>query len=652
MQAKFDLHKDFSLALLLFVLLATIYCLTYSGTFNTDDEHILASRTLSLSFDENLNNNRVYGNSRLYFLSNLSPEYAASAKNVEPGQSVIGSILASTSVILNVGRIQTIFLLNIGVIAFTAVILFLITRFIGYPKATAFIVSILFGLGTTAWPYTKTYFRDPLAMMFLAVAWGSALIIGSKRFAILSKVFKILAWLGLFIGIIAGVLTKNTVTIAIPALFVYLLIIKYSEIPKGTIQGTLQKNWKFLVLIFGSAAIVLIIWVAYFPARGIFSRFTFDYYKYLATFFFTTPHPKFLEAIFGPLISPGKSIFIYSPILVLSFFGSIKKWKLAWPAWLYLILLIVGQALFYDDEWSGHINWGLRFILPAIPPLVIAAIPAIDAWLKTKMGRVGLLAVGGFSVLIQLIGNLPPMRQFYIEMANIDPNLLKSAAIWRFNHSPLAWHIKWLLAGGALDLAATRVGLNALLIVIGFLLLTAGVILSLMYPLKKWFPNLNFSLAFGLVIAMLITYRNDPAYYLKRLDFFAAHEIVSNNVEPDDLVVIKSYGTPVWYFWMNWAEPSHDWISLPLYFPKPSLIEEYEITKKPEVALDEATIKLFHELPTEYNRVWLVLPNDTPGAILNIEVDWLTNNSIYSTNWKFQGDVAETQLYLFDFIGQ
>jgi len=147
-QAKFNLHKDFLLALLLFILLVSIYCLTYSGTFITDDEHILASRTLSLSFDENVNNSRVYGNSRLFFLSNLSPEYAASAMNVEPAQSVFGSILARISVILNIGHIQTIYILNIGVIAFTAVVLFLVTRFLEYSKFTAFCVGILFGLGT------------------------------------------------------------------------------------------------------------------------------------------------------------------------------------------------------------------------------------------------------------------------------------------------------------------------------------------------------------------------------------------------------------------------------------------------------------------------------------------------------------------------
>jgi len=651
-QENFDLHKDFSLILLIFILLVSIYCLTYSGTFITDDEHILASRTLSLSFDEEINNNRVYGNSRLFFLSNLSPEYAASAMNVEPAQAVIGSILARISLLLKVGHVQTIFLLNIWVIASTAVILFLITRYLGYSKFTAFLVGVLFGLGTNVWPFTKTYFRDPLAMMFLIIAWASALIIGNEHSSTKPKYYIVIAWFGLFAGTIAGLLTKNTVTIAIPVIFVYLLVKKIPALRTEAIWNYIKGNWKKILLLSGFAAISLIVWFKYLPSNGVFSRFAFDYYKYLATFFFTTPHPKFLEAILGPLVSPGKSLFIYSPILVLSIWGSSRKWDIAWPAWFYLMLLIIGQALFYDDEWSGHINWGLRFILPAIPPLLIAAIPVIDAWLKTRIGRIALLALGGLSALIQVIGTFPPMRQFYVEISNIDPAIIKSAAIWRFNYSPLAWHIKWLISGGALDLASARLGLYAIPIVIGLFFIVFLVIISLTRPLKKWLPYFSFIMTLGLVIVMLFTYKFDPEYYLGRNDLVSAEEKVSNNILPNDLVVIKSYSSPVWYFWMNWANPGQDWVSLSLYFPKPNLIEEYRLTNNPEVALDEAAVKLFPVLHDKYNRVWLVLPSDTPGATLNIEVDWLINNSASNTHWKFIGASAETQLYLFDFVEQ
>ena len=97
-------------ALSLFVLLIAIYSLTYSGTFITDDEHILASRTLSLAFDGNLNDQRVYGNQRIHALSDTTPVYAARGVNIEPGQADVGAFLARLAVMLGVGRVQSNFL--------------------------------------------------------------------------------------------------------------------------------------------------------------------------------------------------------------------------------------------------------------------------------------------------------------------------------------------------------------------------------------------------------------------------------------------------------------------------------------------------------------------------------------------------------------
>ena len=86
--------SDVSTAYIILALLISIYSLTYSGRFITDDEHLIASRTLSLAFDKSLGDTRVYGNSRLYALTNISHPYAAQAANIEPGQMVIGSLFA------------------------------------------------------------------------------------------------------------------------------------------------------------------------------------------------------------------------------------------------------------------------------------------------------------------------------------------------------------------------------------------------------------------------------------------------------------------------------------------------------------------------------------------------------------------------------
>ncbi len=192
---KSDHASSFYVALSIFVLLLAIYSLTYSGTFVTDDEHILASRTLSLAFDERINDSRVYGNGRVFALANLPPEQAAQAVNIEPGQALFGALLARLAVLLGVGRIQTIFLLNIWVTALTTLVTFGTVVVRGHSTLTATVTALLFSLGTLAWPYTRTYFRDPLAMLFLAVAWGCAQIIAfpngklfeSKRFYWLLK---------------------------------------------------------------------------------------------------------------------------------------------------------------------------------------------------------------------------------------------------------------------------------------------------------------------------------------------------------------------------------------------------------------------------------------------------------------------------------
>ena len=648
----FEGRTKFHVAISILVLLLAIYSLTYSGTFVTDDEHILASRTLSLAFDERINDTRVYGNSRIYSLSNLSPVYAAQAINIEPGQAAIGSVLARLGALLDVGRVQTIFLLNIWVTALTAVVIFGAVIIPGHSTYTAFLSALFFGLGTMAWPYTRTYFRDPLAALFLTIAWAcTQVIVLTFNNPHKSKHILWLSWLGLIFGLIAGILTKNTVTIALPVLLAYLLARKYksAKLYQYPIR-TSFRSWKKPALLIGVALFLLIVWVVFLPPEGLFARFSPSYYKFLIQFFFTTPHPKFLEALLGPFISPGKSIFIYSPVLLLPVLGLFYYREKAWPAWLYLLLLIVGQALFYDGDWWGHVNWGLRFLLPALPPLVISSAPVIEHWLKTLKGRIGLLCLGIISMLIQLVGILPPMRLYYLDVFQFDLASVDSTAIWNPRYSALLWHLKWILSGGALDLAAIRVGISAFPVVLGWIVVIGLTFWGLIRFSRIWFPVINLLFSLGLTVAMLIIYSSDSSYIHSRNDLAAAQEHISRHISPHDLILVKSYGTPAWFYWMNWADPALQWIALPYFFPTLGLIAEYDSTHNPETILDEATISLLEKLPGSYQRVWIVLPGDSPGADLNIEADWLKSISISSDHWSFRGDDIDTRLYLFELI--
>ncbi len=649
-------HTDFDqrsisyVACSLLALFVAIYSLCYSGTFVTDDEHLLASRTLSLAFDQNLNDNRVYGNSRHFALSNLSPEYAANATNIEPAEPFLGSIIVLITSQLPVGRVQTLFLLNIWVTAIAVVVVFWAVLIHGYSKTCALVVALLFGLGTQVWPYALTYFRDSLAMLFLLLAWTCATIIIKNPAHFLFQRAKWLAWIGLFVFFALGILAKNTVVIAAPVLLLDIVI--NSDRNRFDFQfppKTISKKGGVIFLFFFIALLLgLFIWIVIFPHINILARFTPGYYLSLIIFFFTTPHPKLLEALSGPFISPGKSIFLFSPVLVLALIGLVRHPKTAWPAWLYLILLVTGQALYYDDDWWGHINWGLRFILPAIPPLVISIAPVVADWYHFTSGRMALTGIGIISALVQIVGILPQKTDYYVDLYAASPAVTDFEALWIPKYSALAWHVKSLLTGGTLELAASRVGATSIPIVLGFFLVILLIFIGLSGVFRPWLPLATLLLTTALVVFMLLSFGKDPSYYRSRIDLDAAHSTIARQYLPNDLILIKSYGTPVWYFWMNWANPRLPWTSLPFYFPKPDLLLKAKMTHNPEIALDAITLSILGKVPDSFCRIWIVIPSDSPGADLNLEVDWLRKNSISNMLWNFRGENTDTRLYLFE----
>lgn len=626
-----------------------IYSLTYSGAFSADDEHILAAQSLSLAFDRQFNISRVIGNSRVFALSQLAPRQAGEAANVEPAQALIGALLAKLAVLLGVGRVQAMYLLNLWATAGTAGVVFLAAVQRGHTRRTGLILAGIFGLGTIAFPYARTYFRDPLAMLFLACAWLCARRIAARTAeASGGSRQRMLAWLGFSAFCLAGMLAKNTVVIAIPVMLLEILL---SNVKNKKIKPS-NALWKKIVIGLGALGGIVLLWFLVTPRIPILARYTPAYYASLVKFFFTTPRPHFLQALAGPFISAGKSLFLFSPVLVLALWSLVFHFREAWSAWLYLLLLVIFQALFYDDAWAQLINWGLRFVLPAIPPLVMASAVTIERLLKSRKGQVLLVLLMILSVCVQLLGVVTPVNQYVLEKYTAVPQITEQTLIWQGRHSILWWSLSGLLQRKSIDLALWRNEDAAGWVLPAALMVVLLAAAGLRFGKIRWGAVVSLALVMALNIGMLLLYRNDPEYSRTRSDLQQSQEYLAAQVQPQDRVLILSYGASAWKYWMNWDGARPEWTALPYYFPTPEQIEQARQTGRPEDALSPITLTIFSREITAGQKVWLLLPDDSPGANLGFEQAWLGQRATDSGCRTFTDSPIHTTLCWYLIEGQ
>jgi len=123
------------------------------------------------------------------------------------------------------------------------------------------------------------------------------------------------------------------------------------------------------------------------------------------------------EGVWGLLLSPGKSIFLFTPILlipILFWFKLQRKW---WPeliagltlffVYLYFIGSIVGGVDYYP--WHGESCFGPRYMLPIIPfVLLIAALlyRRLSKWQKL----LAFWPIVVFGILVEMVGILVPYQ--------------------------------------------------------------------------------------------------------------------------------------------------------------------------------------------------------------------------------------------------
>jgi hypothetical protein len=205
--------RRIAICLTLVTLLASVYMLTYSGRIESSDTRALFDVTSSFMQygDFYLDSSAWYN----YPSPTATGQYPLVWSNTEPLQPLLASALFWIAYHMpGIGLAHSVWLFNVFVCAAAGGVFFWYVLSLGYRELTAVISVLALGLLTIIWPYSKTFFREPLALLMLLLA---AFFIEWWRAGRYRSFFLLLA---ILLSLLGGWLSKEAVIFAVPALLV------------------------------------------------------------------------------------------------------------------------------------------------------------------------------------------------------------------------------------------------------------------------------------------------------------------------------------------------------------------------------------------------------------------------------------------------
>lgn len=219
---------------------------------------------------------------------------------------------------------------------------------LGFSTPISLVTAILAGIATPLWHYSKEFFSEPLSAFGFIWFFYFALAESKK-----GKPGAGWFWAGLFLGISVSAKLANLVAL-LPCgilVFLYLRNQPSSEIIRGLLLFSL--------------------------GLAIFSGISFLYNYLRFDSFFATGYgdeinrweTPFFEGLYGLLLSPGRGLLIYCPLIILSLAGFFQFAGSFPREAIFIALMNVTFLGMYSKwhMWEGGWCWGPRFLLPLIP---------------------------------------------------------------------------------------------------------------------------------------------------------------------------------------------------------------------------------------------------------------------------------------------
>ena len=154
-----------------------------------------------------------------------------------------------------------------------------------------------------------------------------------------------------------------------------------------------------------------------------------------------------VDGVSGFLISPGRGLFVYSPVLLFAILGVVRGRRVPLYRWCAVAAGVYVVVTANSLLWYGGQSFGARKLTDVLPLFGVLLVPAVDAIVRTKWiwAYVGLLAWSVFVELLAATG-WPPGTYWF----DTHPDPIPFSVWWHLTDNELAAMLQTRGVGGRL----------------------------------------------------------------------------------------------------------------------------------------------------------------------------------------------------------
>lgn len=310
--------------------------------------------------------------------------------------------------------------------AITVWLLFRLVVLLGYNKKKALITAAIFGFATMHVHYTVfAHEQNQVALLLLVQCWCMVKIFQENRFG---HIWLLCAAMGLCLFFRLSSAIETTLMV-VGAFF-------FAVTSQRTCPWyAIVKKWACAFLLGAVPFILALAWYNYIRFGSFFENgygLASDAMFGGISAFQSNP----LESIPAILFSPGKSIFLYNPVLILFVFCFYGFYRRHTPVAVALLAVIIGNILFnsFHTTWAGDYAWSCRY-QSAVLPLLAIPIVCFLRFPRRKLIKYFYFSLAILSCVMQVVSVTYSFNLEFVQ--NPNHGLIPDAYVWKWEESHL-----------------------------------------------------------------------------------------------------------------------------------------------------------------------------------------------------------------------